>query len=308
MGRYQVRERSRCRSMSRLVPSNSMAKRIRPGSGSKGMPPPSTRQSAEHPSPSDVFPSSHSSPQLASTVVFPQVMALPTQLPLWHSSGVVHTSSSSQEAPFGAREFEGQPLLAPLHDSATSQSPTAGRHKPVRLASGGQVALAMGQVSARSHTPAEGRQMAGYSNWQVEEQQSPLAMLPSSHCSPESIELLPQMAIADVANRVIPMNSASAENVVCGQLRITRLLVAPHYYGPTQGRVGSVFWAARTGSSESGKLHKYWIQKAPEGYSRSLERPGSLQYHAPSAGCRHAGRGGTRVLVRLFPRAEPHPQ
>ncbi len=37
------------------------------------------------------------------------------------------------------------------------------------------------------------------------------------------------------------------------------------------------------------------------------ERPGSLQYHAPSCAGHHQGEG-TGVLARLLPRAEPYPQ
>ncbi len=52
------------------------------------------------------------------------------------------------------------------------------------------------------------------------------------------------------------------------------------------------------------------IQKAPEGELPAPERPGSLQYHAPSwLSDRFAGhRGRTRVLARLLARAEPYPQ
>ena len=58
----------------------------------------------------------------------------------------------------------------------------------------GQEAEEPVQVSATSQGPAEARQTVEEdSNWQVEEQQSPLATLPSSHCSPVSITPLPQV-------------------------------------------------------------------------------------------------------------------
>ena len=109
--------------------------------GEYGNASPSTRQSAEQPSPSSVLPSSHPSPQDVSTVPLPQLSRSPTQAPLRHWSLIVHTSPSLQEVPFGLTVFDGQALLTPLHDSATSQSPTAARHTPVLFASGGQVAL-----------------------------------------------------------------------------------------------------------------------------------------------------------------------
>ncbi len=65
-------------------------------------------------------------------------------------------------------------------------------------------------------------------------------------------------------------------------------------------------------SRNRGICRFYSGEKAPEGEFRSLERPGSLQYHAPSplpVGLRFRpkpGRG-TGVLARLFARVEPSP-
>ncbi len=50
-------------------------------------------------------------------------------------------------------------------------------------------------------------------------------------------------------------------------------------------------------------------RRRPRGEVHAPERPGSLQYHAPSSAFTSHQRGeGTGVLVRLFMRAELHPQ
>ena len=63
-------------------------------------------------------------------------------------------------------------------------------------ASAGQDPEVPVQVSAVSQVPAEARQVVPeLSYWQVEEQQSPSAVLLSSHCSPDSTVPLPQTAL-----------------------------------------------------------------------------------------------------------------
>ena len=60
---------------------------------------------------------------------------------------------------------------APSHCSATSQGPAAGRQTAALFASGGQAALVPVQVSARSHTPADG-QHPTVAGWKASEGQS----------------------------------------------------------------------------------------------------------------------------------------
>src|SRR5947208_3284567 len=57
----------------------------------------------------------------------------------------------------GLKLLAGQSLLTPLQFSATSHSPTAGRHTAVLLASAGQLVLVPLHCSAGSHSPAEAR-------------------------------------------------------------------------------------------------------------------------------------------------------
>src|SRR4029453_11728875 len=121
--------------------------------------------------------------------------------------------ASRQGVVAGANPSGGPALLVPSQFSTTSQAPALGRHGPVRFTSGGHVALLPVHVSAWSHMPAAGRQVAPWlpagcvhapaplqtsrvqalgssaqgeladSKVHVGEQQSPLTVLPSSHCS-----------------------------------------------------------------------------------------------------------------------------
>src|SRR5207247_1162890 len=90
------------------------------------------------------------------------------------------------------KTLAGQSLLVPLQDSGTSHGPAEARQTAVLLASAGQAAEEPVQLSGRSHAPAEARHtVAADSNRQVDEQQSPLRVFPSSHCSPVSTMPLP---------------------------------------------------------------------------------------------------------------------
>src|SRR5438552_14198967 len=90
-------------------------------------------------------------------------------------------------APAATKPSAGQVLPTPSQLSATSQMPADGRQTAVLFASAGQVPLEPVQVSCRSQTPAAARQsVPAASNWQLEEQQSPFARFPSSHCSAAS--------------------------------------------------------------------------------------------------------------------------
>ena len=89
----------------------------------------------------------------------------------------------------------GQPSLEPVHVSAGSHVAVEARQTvlAVCLASAGHDPLDPVHVSALSQTPADVRQTVDEdSNWQLEEQQSPLRVFPSSHCSPDSVLPLPQ--------------------------------------------------------------------------------------------------------------------
>ncbi len=88
------------------------------------------------------------------------------QAPDWQLSGWVQALPSLQDVPFGA-------LLA--------------WHCPVGLQESGAVQVLL--VGLPHGEPA-----ASY--WQVEEQQSPFWVFPSSHCSPASAVPLPQTATA----------------------------------------------------------------------------------------------------------------
>ena len=90
-------------------------------------------------------------------------------------------------------------LLTPLQLSGTSQMPAEGRHTAVLLASFGHVELEPVHVSWTSQTPAAARQtVPAASIAHAEEQQSPLARLPSSHVSAASRTPLPQTAAWNV--------------------------------------------------------------------------------------------------------------
>jgi hypothetical protein len=60
--------------------------------------------------------------------------------------------------PLGSTASAGHVSFTPSHDSATSQSPAAGRHTAVLLASAGQLGPLPVQLSVRSQGPADGRQ------------------------------------------------------------------------------------------------------------------------------------------------------
>src|SRR2546426_613309 len=145
-------------------------------------------------------------------------------LPVQNSARSHSPVAARHSTLLGLKASAGQLALVPVHVSATSQSPAVARHTvpafpagwvqlfPLPshtsrvqtlpsavhavsddfLASAGQDALVPVQFSAMSHSPTAERQtVAADSSWQVEEQQSPLAVLPSSHCSPASIVPLP---------------------------------------------------------------------------------------------------------------------
>src|SRR5207247_11253045 len=83
----------------------------------------------------------------------------PAQVPSWQASVAVQALPSSHAVPFGWGASGGHVALAPVHVSAASQGPAAGRHSTLLgwKASGGQVGLVPSQVSATSHTPAAAR-------------------------------------------------------------------------------------------------------------------------------------------------------
>src|SRR6266699_1936290 len=83
----------------------------------------------------------------------------PSQTPPWQRSAVVQALPSSHGVPLGWGASGGQTALAPVHVSAASHGPAAGRHTTLLgwKASGGQTGLGPSQVSARSHTPAAAR-------------------------------------------------------------------------------------------------------------------------------------------------------
>ena len=110
------------------------------------------------------------------------------QLPFTHWSGSVQLLVSLQLLPSGNTWSIGQKLLIPSQTSARSQLPLGGRQTELLFTSKGQSGLAPVQNSSRSHDPAAGRQrVPGGSIWQLEEQQSPSCVLPSSHCSPRRV-------------------------------------------------------------------------------------------------------------------------
>src|SRR5262249_7281729 len=76
----------------------------------------------------------------------------------------------------------------PLHISARSQRPAAGRHTPGGLkAFGGHSAEVPVQTSATSQSPAAGRHSVfAATNVQLAVQQVPVGSAPTSHCSPGS--------------------------------------------------------------------------------------------------------------------------
>ena len=101
--------------------------------------------------------------------------------------------------PAATKPSVGQVLLTPLQLSGTSQMPAEGRHTAVLLASFGHVELEPVHVSWTSQTPAAARQtVPAASIAHAEEQQSPLARLPSSHVSAASRTPLPQTAAWNV--------------------------------------------------------------------------------------------------------------
>src|SRR5207247_114549 len=67
-----------------------------------------------------VFPSSHTAPSSR--------VGSPTQVPSWQASFPVQKFPSSHTAPFGWGASGGQVALAPVHVSAASHAPAAGRH------------------------------------------------------------------------------------------------------------------------------------------------------------------------------------
>ena len=76
-----------------------------------------------------------------------------------HWSLQVVTLPSSQVVPLGWKPLAGQLALVPVHDSATSQAPTAARHTVpagCKLLAG-QEALVPVQLSATSQAPVAGR-------------------------------------------------------------------------------------------------------------------------------------------------------
>src|SRR5439155_1209370 len=81
------------------------------------------------------FPSSHAAP-------FSRVGS-PAQVPSWHASLAVQKFPSSHTVPFAWKESGGHVALAPVHVSATSHGPAAGRHSTLLgwKASSGQVGL-----------------------------------------------------------------------------------------------------------------------------------------------------------------------
>ena len=145
-------------------------------------------------------------------------------------SALSQTPAMARHAvPADCFESAGHVVLAPVQTSAASQTSAAARHAvpafpaacwqlllepsqrsvlqtllstvqavPIDcLLSAGQV-LAPPHVSAASHSPAEARQTVLLASvWQVDEQQSPLLVFPSSHSSPLSTVLFPQTTPLD---------------------------------------------------------------------------------------------------------------
>src|SRR5437764_1015643 len=99
-----------------------------------------------------LFPSSHAAP-------FSRVGS-PAQVPSWHASLAVQKFPSSHTVPFAWKVSGGHVALAPVHVSAASHGPAAGRHSTLLgwKASSGQVGLDPSQISATSHGPAAARQ------------------------------------------------------------------------------------------------------------------------------------------------------
>jgi hypothetical protein len=124
-------------------------------------------------------------------------------------------AAARQTKPEGRTALAGQSTLAPVHVSAMSHVSTAGRQTVPdgSFASVGHCAVAPVHVSATSHEPAAGRHtVVDDSNWQVGEQQSFGAVLPSSQASPASRMPLPQTAARPVVAQHRPSASTASRN------------------------------------------------------------------------------------------------
>ena len=132
-----------------------------------------------------------------------------TQLPPpLHTSEVQRLPSSSQGVPAGSRHVRpassqvsaqsrpsahgspAWPLQAPpLQTSSPLQNTPSSQETP--LAAGWVQAPAPSHTSSVQTLPSSAQALPPDSSWQVEEQQSPPSVLPSSHCSPGSTTPLP---------------------------------------------------------------------------------------------------------------------
>src|SRR6185503_5704308 len=113
----------------------------------------------------------------------------------------------------GSSRSGGQAALDPVQRSTASQRSALVRQTAVdgAKASAGQTALEPVHRSATSQIPALERQsVPDGSNRHNGEQQSPPTRLPSSHCSPNSTTVFPQIAAAGVAPNARRPTNATA--------------------------------------------------------------------------------------------------
>src|SRR5947199_268652 len=183
-----------------LDPSQSSSRSQTPTAGRHGVPAAakvSAGQSSATPSQLSAT-SQMSAPGRQTAVLFASAGQLALD-PVQVSARSQTPAAARHVVPAATKPSVGQLSPTPSQLSVTSQMPADGRQTAVLFASAGQVPLEPVQVSCRSQTPAAARQtVPAASNWQLEEQQSPFATFPSSHCSAASTVPLPHTAAGKV--------------------------------------------------------------------------------------------------------------